>query len=60
LRTGRRIAIVGVNIAALRPSKRFQFLLEFFHGWIVEADERADQAPLYVGSVGSPLPRREP
>ena len=37
LRSGRRIAIVDMNIAALRPSKRFQLLLEYFYVWIVKA-----------------------
>ena len=40
--TGRRIAIVDMKVASLRPSKPCQLLLERLYVWIVEANERAD------------------
>ena len=43
-----RNAIVDMNIAALGPSTLFEFLLECFYVWIVEADEHAD-TPNAVG-----------
>jgi hypothetical protein len=38
-----RIAIFDMNIAALGPSTLFEFLLECFYLWIVDASEHADK-----------------
>jgi len=43
LSAGWRIAKFDMNIAALKPSTLFEFLLESFYVWIVDAGEHADK-----------------
>src|SRR5215472_1892608 len=55
---GRRIAIVDVDVAVLRPSKLSQFLLERVYVRIIEADEHTDASLSKLLCTRRERPRR--
>ena len=52
LSAGWRIARFDMNIAALRPSTLFEFLLECLYVWIVDAREHANKPDTLRGLGG--------